>query len=167
MSFRLVLALLVGLSGCEPGVPMPPSSTDQREEARQNVRMVADALQRGSYRSACGRTPNAPFPRAVILINAHQCLSCRDLGYMMRRISESLGEAEHRTMIVLPARDTAAVCAFLRQERIPIQAVTVWDRDNVLQSARSIAVFTTNETLEVNSMYAGPTGTDILRQISE
>jgi hypothetical protein len=71
----------------------------------------------------CGPAPARPS--RMLLVTARQCLSCRSLGLVMRRLAAAGGE---ELAIVVPARDAEAVCAFARQEHLASSILTVPDR---------------------------------------
>src|SRR5687768_2901788 len=72
---------------------------------------------------ACGPAPARPG--RMLLITAKQCLSCRSMGLVMRRLAAA-GGAE--LAVVVPARDAEAVCAFARQEHVGASILTLPDR---------------------------------------
>ncbi len=157
-------AVAVALAACGDSEPLPMTFSQQRMEARQNAELAAEALRRGAYSGACRAGAAAASPRVAVLINAHQCLSCRDLGYMLRRVPPTLA-AGGKTALIVPASDTAVVCAFLRQERIAIPTLTLPEHDAELANARTIVVATMDEAMETDSVYFGLTGTEILRRM--
>lgn len=74
---------------------------------------------------ACGPDPAPARPGRVLLVTAKQCLSCRSMGLLMRRLAGSGGEA---LVVVVPARDAEAVCAFARQEHVGVSVLALPDR---------------------------------------
>lgn len=74
---------------------------------------------------ACGPDPAPARPSRVLLVTAKQCLSCRSMGLVMRRLAAAGGE---ELAIVVPARDGAAVCAFARQEHVGAAILALPDR---------------------------------------
>lgn len=71
----------------------------------------------------CGPAPARPG--RMLLVTAKQCLSCRSMGLVMRRLAAA-GGAE--LAVVVPERDAEAVCAFARQEQVGASIVTLPDR---------------------------------------
>ncbi len=72
---------------------------------------------------ACGQAQLPPKPRRLLLVTARHCLSCRNMGLVMRRLvsAERGGFA-----LFVPSKDAAEVCSFARLERIeaPIFAIS-------------------------------------------
>lgn len=74
--------------------------------------------------AACGPAPAPARPGRMLLVTAKQCLSCRSMGLVMRRLAA--GGAE--LAVVVPARDAEAVCAFARQEQVGASILALPDR---------------------------------------
>jgi hypothetical protein len=75
--------------------------------------------------AACGPEPASARPGRMLLVTAKQCLSCRSMGLVMRRLTASAGE---QLAVVVPARDAEAVCAFARQEHVGASILALPDR---------------------------------------
>jgi len=71
---------------------------------------------------ACGPAPAPARPTRLLLVTAKQCLSCRSMGLIMRRLAVT-GPGD--LAVFVPARDAEAVCAFARQERIEAPIIAV------------------------------------------
>lgn len=81
------LALCAALGACaDEVVQRPPSLAVQRAEARASASTIAQAFRSGEIVGACASPAPSGPPSTVVLLNARQCLSCRDLGYMLRRL---------------------------------------------------------------------------------
>lgn len=107
-------ALALSLAGaCRAPLPTPAES------------VLAGVLRRLEYPlgPVCGPAPARPG--RMLLVTAKQCLSCRSMGLVMRRLAAA-GGAE--LAVVVPARDAEAVCAFARQEQVGTSVVTLPDR---------------------------------------
>lgn len=74
--------------------------------------------------AACGPNRSPARPSRVLLVTAKQCLSCRSMGLVMRRLATN-GE---ELAVVVPARDAEAVCAFARQEQVGASILALPDR---------------------------------------
>ncbi|HJR36650.1 MAG TPA: hypothetical protein VJ817_16960 [Gemmatimonadales bacterium] len=74
---------------------------------------------------ACGPDPAPARPGRMLLVTAKQCLSCRSMGLVMRRLAAASGE---ELAVVVPARDAEAVCAFARQEQVGASILALPDR---------------------------------------
>ena len=107
-------ALVLGFAGaCRAPLPAPAES------------VLAGVLRGLEYPlgPVCGPAPARPG--RMLLVTAKQCLSCRSMGLVMRRLAAA-GGAE--LAVVVPARDADAVCAFARQEHLGSSVLTVPDR---------------------------------------
>jgi hypothetical protein len=104
---------LLALTACHP--PAAPS-------AESILAAALPGLLDPALPPACGPVPAPARPTRLLLVTAKQCLSCRSMGLIMRRLAAS-GAGD--LVVFVPARDAEAVCAFARQERIgaPIVAV--------------------------------------------
>ena len=74
---------------------------------------------------ACGPAPAPARPGRMLLVTAKQCLSCRSMGLLMRRLAVA---GRGGLAVVVPARDAGAVCAFARQERAGASVLALPDR---------------------------------------
>jgi len=103
------IPILLALAACTGAEASAPSAAS--ESAAAVAEWMTQGLGSGALKPACGSMSGG---RADLLayVNARQSLSCRDLGYMLRRLPRE------RTWIVIPASDTAEVCGFLARERI-------------------------------------------------
>jgi len=107
-------AMVLALAGaCRAPLPAPAES------------ILAGVLRGLEYPlgPVCGPPPARPG--RMLLVTAKQCLSCRSMGLVMRRLVAAGGE---ELAIVVPARDAEAVCAFARQEHLESSILTVPDR---------------------------------------
>lgn len=107
-------ALALALAGaCRAPLPTPAES------------ILAGVLRGLEYPPGpvCGPAPARPG--RMLLVTAKQCLSCRSMGLVMRRLAAADGA---ELAVVVPARDAEAVCAFARQERFEASIVTLPDR---------------------------------------
>ena len=107
-----VATVLAVTGACRAPLPQPAES------------VLAGMLRGLEYPPApvCGSAPARPG--RLLLVTARQCLSCRSMGLVMRRLAAAEGEA---LAIVVPARDAEAVCVFARQERLGSSVLTVPD----------------------------------------
>lgn len=157
------VALAASVAACAPQEPAPISYSQQRTEAHESALQVSEALRDTHFHPACGSPAPPAVPTSAVAINAQQSLSCRDLGYMLRRITDHLPAEGKGIVLVLPASDTAAVCAFLRQERVRLPVVAISDSDGRLERVRPIVAFTRQTTGAIASVHFAPTGTELLR----
>ena len=96
-------------------------AASRREEGTQAVfAALREAHAITAPAGACGTHPE-PAPSHLVLITARQCMSCRDVGHLLREIRRShlSSPADHPELAVV-ARDTGVICDFLRAERIPL-----------------------------------------------
>lgn len=110
--FALALALS---AACRAPLPQPAESVLAR---------VLPEFEKHSA-AACGPTRSRARPSRVLLVTARQCLSCRSMGLVMRRLAAPNGE---ELTVVVPARDAEAVCAFARQEQVGASIRALPDR---------------------------------------
>lgn len=112
--WQAAAAIMVLLpSGCaRRATPSAPEPTRIYQALREAAR--------GTPAIACAAASAVPT-RHLLLVNAHLCLSCRDVGYLVRHLAaDSSPRLNGAVQLVVPATDTAEVCAFLRSERIPL-----------------------------------------------
>ncbi|HSE53566.1 MAG TPA: hypothetical protein VLB00_15355 [Gemmatimonadales bacterium] len=110
--FALALALS---AACRAPLPAPAESV---------LAEVLRELEKPPV-AACGPDPAPARPDRMLLVTAKQCLSCRSMGLVMRRLSASGGAG---LAVVVPARDAEAVCAFARQEHVGASVLALPDR---------------------------------------
>lgn len=116
---RALLPLAVAvLTACGSSASEEPPITASAQ-ARTSARWMVDAVASGKAAYACGGAEPARPAAMLVLVNTRQALSCRDAGYMLRRLQKQSGQV----WIVVPAPDTAVVCQFLSDERVRLPVV--------------------------------------------
>lgn len=108
-------AMALALMACRAPLPAPAES------------VLAGVLRgfEAPRAAACGPDPAPARPGRMLLVTAKQCLSCRSMGLVMRRLATANGG---ELAVVVPARDVEAVCAFARQEQVRAAIVALPDR---------------------------------------
>lgn len=96
----------------------------------------------------------------AVLVTIPQALSCRDLGFTLRRLPDKL----ERTWVIVPEADTAALCDFLRTERVRLPVMGVPDWSKSLSAARLVVAVMRQDDEPDRHLYAAR-GADILRQV--
>lgn len=160
-----LLSSLLVLAACERAEPRPPSLRQQRVEAEQSAATAEAAVRGNGAAPACGTTPRVETSATAVLLNARQCLSCRDLGYMLRRLTPLLAANPTPPLIVVPSTDTISICPFLRQERVRLPVLSVPDADGSLAEARTLVLYT-RRGQGVDSVRYALNGTDLLKQLA-
>lgn len=162
----LALLAAAASSGCARTAAATFGPEEQRQEARASTDQLSAAVRERTFVPACGGSLPAETPRHAVLVNTRQALSCRDLGYLLRRLAPRT-ETAAAPWIMVPAADTAAVCPFLREERVrlPVAAVT---RDGAegLREARTIVMGRMGPA-GADTMYFAPTGRAVLLQYQQ
>jgi hypothetical protein len=135
---------------------------NDRDQARVISDQVSTRIAARAFRPVCGTATavSAASPDLALLVNVPQALSCRDLGFTLRRLP---GHVE-RTWVVIPEADTAALCAFLRTERVHLPVVGVPDSAKALSAARLVIAVMPQAGRPDRHVYAAR-GADILRQL--
>lgn len=159
------IALAGALAACadEAGAG-PPNLAVQREEAMESAAGFTGALRSGAVVGACGAAAPARAPTVAVLVNARQCLSCRDLGYMLRRLPAHLHPGAD-AVLVTPASDTAAVCPFVRQERIKLPVVATTRDSFGFRNTAILTVAYLRPDTTVDSIHFALKGSDLLKQV--
>jgi hypothetical protein len=154
-------AVLLILSACARERPRT-DAMDGNEVSRVTTE-IARAVASPARRAGCGR-PAARQPRGVTFVNTRQALSCRDLGFALRRIErrDSTGGA----IVAVPAGDTAEVCRFLRTERVAAPVLLMADPDGRLSGVRTLVSAVLDQNAEVARTYTAQTGVDLISRIS-
>lgn len=159
------VALAFALAGCaDESAAGPPSLALQRQEAVATAAGFSEALRSGAVVGACGGVAPVRAPSVAVLINARQCLSCRDLGYMLRRLPSHLHPGDD-AVLVTPASDTAAVCPFLRQERIKFPVIATTADTSGFSAAVVLTVAYLRPDTTVDSVHFALKGSDLLKQV--
>ncbi|HEX6042543.1 hypothetical protein [Longimicrobium sp.] len=153
------MAIVVGIGACEPS-GLPPD--DQPGQARQIGIQLSTALASRSYRPACGTTPSTAedAPDLAMLVTVPQAMSCRDLGFTLRRLPNDGG----RTWVLIPEADTTALCSFLRTERVRLTVMSLPDPATTLSTARPVIAVMPGDGKPDRHFHA-VRGADILRQL--
>lgn len=152
-------ALLLAASACAPSGAAP--AANERDQARAVGHQVSTALAARAYRPACGTVPQeSPLPDLALLVTAPQALSCRDLGFTLRRLPNEA----RRTWVVVPQADTAVLCSFLRTERVHLPIMGVPDPANTLSTARLVIAVLPQAEKPDRYLHAAR-GAEILRRL--
>jgi hypothetical protein len=61
----------------------------------------------------------------VVFLTTRLCLSCKNVGFLLRTMAGSDPGRARRLSLVVPSTDTAAVCRFLREERIVLPTIAL------------------------------------------
>lgn len=159
---RARTALCCVLTACGRGHAAPPA--DAAADARISAEWMAEAVRPGSATPACGTTAYAGRPALAVLVSANQALSCRDLGYLLRRLHPAADGKP--AWIVVPARDTAAVCRFLREERVRLPVFTAPDTTRARRGeTRVLAAARLDAAGRPSSIHHGAQGADVLASL--
>ena len=111
----LLFVTTVAVFACTVGEPVSesvPIETRDAEALAAGIR-IANALA-ADTRDACGSGSYGTAGHIVFAVSARQCLSCRNLGLLLRKAARS-GE---ELTVVTPMEDVPAVCKFLKQEKL-------------------------------------------------
>ena len=74
---------------------------------------------------ACGSAGPAPQPRHLLLVTARQCLSCRGMGRLMRRLAAA---GTGGLAVFVPAKEAKEICDFAQTERVGAPVFSVEDQ---------------------------------------
>lgn len=160
----LALAAAAVLPGCARTAAATYGPEEQRQEARASADQMSAAVRERAFVPACGGSLATETPRHAVLVNTRQALSCRDLGYLLRRLVS--GAPAAAPWIMVPAADTAAVCPFLREERVRLPVAAVTDGADGLGDARMIVMARLGRA-GVDTTYFAPTGRAVLLQYQQ
>lgn len=127
-------------------------------------RAISSAFQSGELESGCGSSMASSPPRTAVLVNTRQALSCRGLGLALRRMRGEVRQGE--TALVVPASDTAMVCAFLRQERARTPVVVVADAGGRFSHAQILVAARLTPDASLDRTYHGRTGLELLSRMA-
>jgi hypothetical protein len=81
---------------------------------------VAALLANGGLRHACGSPPPLPAT-SILVLTARECLSCIDLGPMLRELARR--DTALRTQIVTTQADAGEVCEYLGREKVRMRVL--------------------------------------------
>lgn len=162
----LGLLAVVVLQGCARSAEATYGPEEQRREARTSTEQLSAAVRERAFVPACGGTLAPEPPRVAVLVNARQALSCRDLGYLLRRVLPVGGSPAAAPWIMVPAADTTAVCGFLRQERVRLPVVAITGDGEALREARTITMARLGAE-RADTAYFAPTGRAVLLQYQQ
>jgi len=124
------LALAVAVGCADHPARTPSASAESPRLAYAGLREAWN-----SPHPACGR--RAVRPSAAVFITARQCLGCREIGHLLRKLSLRNGAADTGLTIVIPTADTTVVCEFLHEERIamPVAAISAGPANDYARSS--------------------------------
>lgn len=114
--------LVIVASACETDSgASAPATLDTAVE-----RMVVISAQSG-VTPACGRPPASHSIKAIVAASAESCLSCKNLGGIIRQYMRTTGLQQEQLMLITPVADTSVVCEYLHHERLPIPVIARTD----------------------------------------
>jgi hypothetical protein len=102
-----------------------PSLAASTAEIDRSVHAVNSVLNAREYAPACGKQMPAKSPAAVIAVTAGTCLSCRNIGYLVRSLKTLEMNHDVSVAIVMPVSDTAYVCQHLKRERVDAPSLAI------------------------------------------
>lgn len=123
-SLRRSLLMIVVLVGCRQPTDMPSGATidsnrDGDIEARAALEkgVSTSQLLTASCSSAADVVSNLTERAWVLSVNARQCLSCQQVGFLVRSIERVAKMASEDVVVAVNATDSTLICDFLRQEK--------------------------------------------------
>jgi len=122
------LLLCAALVGCRPGADRTQvDDLSRRAEVNRAGERIATHLRSGRA-FACGTRSPGDSPDAVFPVTAGQCLSCLEVGGMLRQVARQARKAHSTTWVGVPPGDTAEVCSFLKREKVALPVVLLPSR---------------------------------------
>ncbi len=103
----LCVALLATVVGCR----------DPRPGELGENRLFEAVSGRAGSSDDCGRPTRQGAITELVVVTADACLSCRDVGWLLRKRANALVDSSETVAVLTPASDAPAVCAYLASER--------------------------------------------------
>jgi len=104
------------------------------------TRLLAESSNKSGRVDACGRAYPEQAPSEVLTATAEACLSCRDVGWLLRNRVKELAQDRKVIAVATLKRDTASVCAYVEQERVSVPVFITEDLNDFLGDEKSIAL---------------------------
>lgn len=130
LSLFVIVAASTVLSGCQ--------GSNSRDSGA--ARILAESSNQSGGIDACGRTHPAGPASEVLVTTAEACLSCRDVGWLLRNRVKELAQDRKVISVATLKHDTASVCAYVKQERVSVPVFTAEGLDDFLGDEASIAL---------------------------
>jgi hypothetical protein len=128
------LATLLLLSACGDAAPEPRSGRELEQERVEALSAEVVRLGRLDLPGAQCGPPPAAGPNVVVFATADLCLSCLEVGAMLRDLTRRGVPAPDRA-VVTPAAHTREVCDYLRREKVRWRVVGI--EEEQLPAARA------------------------------
>ncbi len=118
MKSRALLAVLAAMSSltCRSSESMKP-----------DARLFSLFGRAKGDRDSCGQLIPDVQVSEILLVTAESCLSCRDVGWLVRKRNSELSQSSDALGIITLSSDSAAVCGYLRSEKTSAPVVVSSD----------------------------------------
>lgn len=143
MTWRTRVAFaMIAVAACGRSEELEADALAWKSRWEDSARTVAQAISRGMQHTACS-TRAAPMDGTWLVVSAEQCLTCRDIGWLMRRLRES-ATADAPVQVATAATDTAVVCKYLESERVQLPVFIYREAPSLAQDAPIMAIVLAN-----------------------
>lgn len=122
-----ILLCLVVAAACGSSSPGAGGAASADAGPAEQAASIARAVAAGRVVSACGATPPSRVPFDVVAVTSNQCLSCLDVGGLLREAQRDIGRSGGNLWVLSSRADTADVCRFVRAEKIRLPVLFVAD----------------------------------------
>lgn len=148
----LRVALLATLVGCR----------DPRPSQLGENRVFEEVGGRAGSKDDCGRPTLQRAIAELVVVTADACLSCRDVGWLLRKRANALMDSSKTVAVLTPASDAPVVCAYLESERTstPVFASSSTEYFRT-QSTETVTLL--KQSAQGISRFSGANGMTVLR----
>lgn len=161
-------ALIGALTSCASQGSEPTRTADKTAELTWEVGQDANRHLTSDFQVACSATATPASPDWVVVVTADQCMSCLEIGSLLRNLRRDASAEGKRLMVAAPVRDVDAVCSFLRREKVVVPVVALPSRvGRSLSDARRVVYFETGSASGPARVESARSGPDLLKMIRE
>lgn len=120
------MALLALLVGCWGRADLNrPSLVENWQQSAEAIPLVAGAVRESRGTPACTNHISSDRAGGVIILTTRLCLSCKNVGFLLRTMAGGDSIGSRHTRLVVPSADTTAICQFLREEKLVLPTIAL------------------------------------------
>ena len=143
-----------------------PRGADEKAEMARSALAIATAVSHASTSRACGERIVQSDSIEVFALRAEHCLSCRDVGWMLRSRLKDSTRTIRTLAVAAPRADTALTCKYLEREGVDIAVLTVPD-EALPQLESADAIIAIQISGKTHAFVHARTGDLVLKRLGE
>lgn len=160
----LVAATLSLASGCSER--SASAAGNKTGSTASTASAIALAITEGRASTACLGASSDQSPESVVALTAKQCLSCIDVGSLLRQAQRDAKRDQKDLRVAVASDEAEEVCAFMQREkvRLPVLAIPK-DEFPRGETVGELLYFEATPDGKVARLEVAPTGEQLLEKM--